>query len=347
VPRLILRKGHGKQLATILESTLPQLLQLLFLAYPLVTNVAFDAFSCYTFQDPKSAWLTQDVTIICGSDKHRAAKALAYVAMATYSVGLPVLYAVLLYTARHAIRGETESTVLSRSIAFLYTEYETSVYFWEIVEMLRRLLLVGVMVLFQGNMMQLTVGTLLAAVFFLFQMQANPYKANADDLLAATSSFCLVVVFLCATAFKYQLPFNDPGLQLKMSDEQKETFVMSIETLTQITIWSTLGALALTCAILFVQLTSEAREEVRWRNLQAQWQVPTSDPPWCEWRPRRGNKYSTFLSHFKIEVASEARYLSDLLRKMLRCGAFLDSSTLTDLRVLFDEGLLKSEVLTI
>ena len=46
-------------------------------------------------------------------------------------------------------------------------------------------------------------------------------------------------------------------------------------------------------------------------------------------------------------MASEARYLSDLLRKMLRCPAFLDSSTLTDLRVLMDEGLLKSDVLVI
>ena len=36
--------------------------------------------------------------------------------------------------------------------------------------------------------------------------------------------------------------------------------------------------------------------------------------------------------------------LSDLLRKMLRCPCFLDSSTLADLRMLFDHGLLKSDV---
>jgi len=57
--------------------------------------------------------------------------------------------------------------------------------------------------------------------------------------------------------------------------------------------------------------------------------------------------YTCFLSHYKLEAASDARYLSDLLRKMLRCPAFLDSSTLTDLRVLFEQGVHKSDVLVV
>ena len=51
-------------------------------------------------------------------------------------------------------------------------------------------------------MLQLIVGTLLSAVFLLFQVQASPYVAMADDFLASAASFGLVAIFLCSIAFK-------------------------------------------------------------------------------------------------------------------------------------------------
>ena len=221
-------------------------------------------------------------------------------AICIYSVGIPILYAALLYSARRSIRGEAAPTVLSRSIAFLYREYEPHLSFWELVEMLRRLLLVGVMVLAQGNMMQLIIGTLLAAVFLLFQVQAAPYKAPSDDFLASAASFCLVVLFLCATAFKYAVPFANLDLQGIMSEEQKDLYIVGTQTLTIITIASTVGALVLVGVLVIVQFAGEMAAETRRKRLQALWQVPTNDPPYFEWRPK--GLYTCFLSHYKIEV---------------------------------------------
>lgn len=45
------------------------------------------------------------------------------------------------------------------------------------------------------------------------------------------------------------------------------------------------------------------------------------------------------------EAASDARYMHDMLRKMLKAPVFLDSSTLSDLRNLVAEGVHKSDVL--
>ena len=64
--------------------------------------------------------------------------------------------------------------------------------------MLRRLVLVGLMVLAQDSMLQLIMGTCLAAMFLLFQVQASPYRAVSDGFLASSSSFCLVVVMVLA-----------------------------------------------------------------------------------------------------------------------------------------------------
>jgi len=48
-----------------------------------------------------------------------------------------------------------------------------------------------------------------------------------------------------------------------------------------------------------------------------------------------------------VEAGAEARYLKDALDKMLGCPAYLDSSTLADLRELFDGGVAVSEVLVL
>ena len=82
---------------------------------------AFDAWSCYTFID--SEWLQDDVRIQCGSDEHWRVKAVAIVAVILYPVGLLVLNAALLFSARNAILAD-RPTGLSRSISFLYREYK-------------------------------------------------------------------------------------------------------------------------------------------------------------------------------------------------------------------------------
>ena len=45
-------------------------------------------------------------------------------------------------------------------------------------------------------------------------------------------------------------------------------------------------------------------------------------------------KYAAFLSHFKMEAASDARYLKDTLERILQAPVFLDSDNLSDLRAL-------------
>jgi hypothetical protein len=107
--------------AAYMDHALPVLLKLLFIAYPLVTNVAFEAFPCHDFDD--SAWLKADVSIPCYTPEHDAVIRLAAVAIFVYPVGLLVLNAALLFLARKAIANE-QPTPLSRATAFLHREYE-------------------------------------------------------------------------------------------------------------------------------------------------------------------------------------------------------------------------------
>ena len=97
--------------------------------YPLVTNLAFDAFSCYQFEDTQ--WLKADVSIQCHTAKHDEAIALAVITIIVYPVGLLVLFAGLLFCARRAITSN-RPTPLSKATSFLHREYETNIFWWEV-----------------------------------------------------------------------------------------------------------------------------------------------------------------------------------------------------------------------
>jgi len=70
-------------------------------------------------------------------------------------------------------------------------------------------------------------------------------------------------------------------------------------------------------------------------------------PPRVRWELGPGNKYAVFLSHYKDEAGMEARYLRDLLQKVLHKPCFLDSQDLSSLHQLFTHGLLCSDALVL
>mmetsp|Transcript_21131 Transcript_21131/g.45962 ORF Transcript_21131/g.45962 Transcript_21131/m.45962 type:complete len:749 (+) Transcript_21131:79-2325(+) len=63
--------------------------------------------------------------------------------------------------------------------------------------------------------------------------------------------------------------------------------------------------------------------------------APTLNPPTTKWVTKNKDGVACFLSHYKLEAGSDARYLHDLLQRMLTANVFLDSNDLTDLRALF------------
>ena len=60
-------------------------------------------------------------------------------------------------------------------------------------------------------------------------------------------------------------------------------------------------------------------------------------PPSCQWTATvKTGRYAAFISHFKVEAGSDARYLKDLLERMLGARVYLDSVDLVDLGTLVD-----------
>ena len=81
--------------------------------------------------------------------------------------------------------------------------------------------------------------------------------------------------------------------------------------------------------------------------LRARNRSPLVKPPRVKWELGPGKKYAVFLSHYKNEAGMEARYLRDLLQKVLHEPCFLDSQDLSSLHQLFTHGLLWSDTLVL
>lgn len=257
VNRVLVRIRRGKQ-SNILASdsfwlrVLPHISRIVFLVYPVVTNVAFEAFSCVDFEEGR--WLATDVDIVCDSFEHNHARNLAWIAVILYPAGLWVLNAVLLFCLR--------STHLRQAIGFLHEDYAPQLYFWELFEMMRRFLLVGLFIVgpyVRGTMMQLALATLVTLAYLVLQTAAMPYRAFSDNFVALSCSTALTIVFLGSILYKYGTLANEPHVEEAMGDVQRSIYLLDDIVLTIILMACVVGTLALLAPVMLIHYVYESR----------------------------------------------------------------------------------------
>ena len=229
------------------------------------------AFSCYNFENAAS-YLMADVSIVCGSPKHDDAKRIAWAAIFLFPIGLFTLNGILLFLARNAILSE-RSTPLSRAVSFLHREHLPAFYFWELMEMARRFLLVGLYVIGpyeRGSMMQLATACLTCIVFLVVQAQAMPYRGQTDNYVGICCSFALAVLFLACIFYKVSTLTDMQSLQAHMSHEQQEDFVLPTVALTIIIVLSVIGTLDFSAVVFIMQVAQRTRDFNRQAALKQQ-----------------------------------------------------------------------------
>jgi hypothetical protein len=129
---------------------LPFALWLSFLVLFTVVSFALNVFGCEDFDDGSASLRIDYATQCRDADGHLSAEylrsaTLATVVLAVYGLGVPVAYAVLLTSARMRVRGEgEEGTRLDKRLAFLTADYKPQFFYWELIQLLKKLLLIPV-----------------------------------------------------------------------------------------------------------------------------------------------------------------------------------------------------------
>jgi hypothetical protein len=329
-----------------LLAALPLALWIIYLSVPSISAALFNAFPCaaYGYDDATGEsrrYLRADLSLYCGpssepTSEYETLVNLAIVLLVIWPLGAPLLFTAVQHQNRAAIT-ERVPTDLSRAAAFLWRDYKPEYWWWESAELLRKLTLTGFVLLIpqEQAMLRLLVAQLVALGALVLYTMCRPFADILDNGLAAIAH-AVLVFFLVACAGIKQCGVGGEG-----GDELCDAVGGSKLALAS----ASFSGIVVILALLAIAVGFEMYAAVERQRETDRWSTTSMVPPHCDWQCKR--RYAVFLSHYKAETASLARYLHDLLRKMLREPIYLDSSTLTDLRSLFEDGVDRSEVLVL
>ena len=188
---------------------LPIALLLSFVLVPPVSKYIFSSFDCIQYDVDSSAGLTTsflraDASVICqDSVEHQRIFTSALTLSIVWPCGAPILYVALLWAAQKAIQ-ERKPNRLTRACAFLHTDYQITYFYWEPLDLVRRIVLTGGLLLIPDRVvtLRLIVALLVSLFFCVALLSCVPFKRHDDNILAVAAAFVLTCIYLGALLVK-------------------------------------------------------------------------------------------------------------------------------------------------
>ena len=310
-----LRAGAPGMIDTVLlRFAVPLTLLTLFIAFPPVTSLAFRAFEeCKTFTDEAAesqSYLisaTKHYVLPCPSDELQRTQSIAWGAIVLYPIGVIVLCGTLLYVGRRALISKS-NTAYSLSLSFLHASFKPIYFFFDLFDMTKKLVLVGfASQMSPGSLEQIAMAVVVSLLFLVLHLQAMPYRSQIDNVFATATHVMLIMFFVWCGLLQAD-NLLEPESSLSMNDSG--TFITAMMLL------SVIGVIIIAVGLLAVEVVMQKAAERHEAQQRATWAGCTIEPPTASWKPSKG--YSCFISHCKADAASDARFLHDMLAKMLR-----------------------------
>ncbi|KAG5181749.1 hypothetical protein JKP88DRAFT_320820 [Tribonema minus] len=187
--RIISRRRHvvAPKLRQVVARDVNAFLVFTFLIFSGVSLTIFETFGCDKLEYTGKSYLRADYSLECGDAKGLHTKYSIYAAfmIAVYPVGIPVLYASILW--RSAVKQRDRMQLPSRlasASSFLWRPYKGRAFYWEPLECLRRLMLAGLLVfIMPGKPGQSAVACLFAFLTGMAYEQIHPHQQGMDKWL--------------------------------------------------------------------------------------------------------------------------------------------------------------------
>ncbi|CAN0196399.1 unnamed protein product [Ectocarpus sp. 12 AP-2014] len=172
-----------------------------FLVYSPVSSTIFQTFSCETLDDGKT-YLRVDYRIDCDSSKHLAMEIYAGLMIFVYPIGIPLVYAALLFWGRDALKiAAVPNMEQSRvqAAVHLSSPYRPGCFYYEVIECARRVLLTGVIVfIFPNESGQIAVTLVMACTFALLFEALAPYDSKWDAWISRSGHVIVLLSIFVA-----------------------------------------------------------------------------------------------------------------------------------------------------
>ena len=182
---------------------------------------------------------------------------------------------------------------LSIALVFLHEPFRPQFFWWELVLVMQKLILVGLFVLQSfkpGSFLQLLLGISVAFCFTVVHMQVQPYRSRNDNILASVSGISICVFFYGSVLYRvHELTsdFDTVSTQLT-SDWASRRFKLSFGAITAVVFIAFFGTLFMMLIVIMLEFFAPQQA------MFFLWKLDHSQvvPPLLE-----GHQFHTFLSH--------------------------------------------------
>ena len=177
-------RGSERALSAVRRKHVNATIVIALLLYSMTSSAVFRAFACDPLDD-ENVYLRADCRINCNSPKHKAFQIYAAFMLVAYPLGIPTMFALLLFRNRKALvdtslRNDTRD-FFQQSTSNLWKPYKPPAFYYEVVECGRRVMLTGVVVFIYPNTAAQIAITLAIAFFFAFTSERlDPYDSHWD-----------------------------------------------------------------------------------------------------------------------------------------------------------------------
>ncbi|CAM9202855.1 unnamed protein product [Ectocarpus sp. 8 AP-2014] len=172
-----------------------------FLVYSPVSSTIFQTFSCETLDDGVT-YLRADYRIDCDSSKHLAMEIYAGLMIFVYPIGIPLVYAALLFGGRDALKIAAVPNIEQSRVqaaVHLSSPYRPGCFYYEIIECGRRVLMTGVIVfIFPNELGQIAVTLVMACTFALLFEALAPYDSKWDAWISRSGHVIVLLSIFVA-----------------------------------------------------------------------------------------------------------------------------------------------------
>ena len=102
---------------------------------------------------------------------------------------------------------DAESTPFTRSIGFLHAPFRPDFFYFDILELAKKLLLIGFASLIApGSLVQIMIAVIVSQLFLVLHLQSLPFRRPMDNILATMMNLSLVIFFLYARLWALEPP---------------------------------------------------------------------------------------------------------------------------------------------
>jgi len=197
----------GGNIKKLWDEHMHAFLLIIYVFVPPVANKQFRALNCQELADGQS-YLRADTGINCNADSYK--QFVVYDACLIFVFQcLPLLYVALLFRVRHKLNPKAPNKQLAlelrdhdeslASISFLFSDYKCSRWYFEILDLYRRIFFVGVLPLIGNNQTIKTyIGCGLALLSTVYFRELTPFRVEFTNFLAVIAQYVILLAFMAA-----------------------------------------------------------------------------------------------------------------------------------------------------